>query len=112
MREREKIKSQQHYINTLIAAGMSGFIGAFSTFIFASIKKRLQSGQALPSITKMGPRDWLAETFRGSINYSLCFTPPTVIQQMLDEYGKEKNGSGISSLKHYFQAQLAALPQR
>ncbi len=112
MGQNEQITLNQHYANTLIAAGSSGFIGAFSTFIFASIKKRLQSGQALPSITKMGPRAWLAETFRGSINYSFCFTPPSVIQQMSDEYGKEKDGSGNESsqlLKTLFSGAIGGI---
>lgn len=79
------------YQNTLIAATTSGFVGAYAGFFFQATKKRLQSAQTLPRITELGPKKWCRETFRGSLSFSLCLVPTSVIQQMADEYCKRHN---------------------
>lgn len=84
-------QTNQSYINPLIAATTSGFVGAYAGFFFQATKKRKQSNQKLPSISEMGPRKWLRETFRGSFSYTACIVPTSVIQQMANEYCKRQN---------------------
>ena len=93
----EQTVSNHQYINVLIAGGVSGFTGAFTTFFFAAGKKRRQSGQAFPSISELGPRKWVRETFRGSIGNSVLLTPTAVIQQLSDQYWKQQGSANPSN---------------
>ncbi len=75
---------------SLIAAGVSGFFAGYAGFPFESIKKRLQSNQALPSAHNMGLRIWLRESFRGVGSYALTNIPASVAQQMTNHYFEEQ----------------------
>lgn len=91
MRSEQAASKNPSYTNTLIAGSTSGFIGSYTGFFFQATKKRLQSGQKLPSLLEMGPRKWVNETFRGSFNFAACLVPTAVIQQVADQYCKQSN---------------------
>lgn len=95
----EQTKSDRHFTNTLIAAVTSGLVGASSSFVFKGLKIRLQSGQPLPSISQLGPRIWIKESFRGSLSYTACLVSTSVVQQVSDRFFEEHNTSGIPLVK-------------
>ncbi|KTD35669.1 hypothetical protein Lmor_1116 [Legionella moravica] len=85
------VNPDDQYINTLIAASTSGLLGAGASFFFKGLKIRIQSGQALPSMSQLGAYYWAKETFRGTLSYAGCLVSTSIVQQMMARYLEKQN---------------------
>lgn len=88
----QKNQSTENYGNSLIAAGASGLAGAYASFFFEGMKKRLQSNQALPQFN-LSLFPWIKESFRGSSSFACSLVPTSIIQQMTHHYFSNQNSS-------------------
>lgn len=87
-----KEQSTENLVNSLVAAGTSGLAGAYASFFFEGVKKRLQSNQSLPQFqSNMLP--WIRESFRGSGSFACSLVPTSMIQQMAHQYFSKQNSS-------------------
>lgn len=92
-------EKQVNYGHSLIAAGISGFVGAYASFIFEGTKKRLQSNQPLPSLFKLGAAGWMKELFRGSSSFAGSLVPTSMLQQMTSHFFASQNLSTTTAGK-------------
>lgn len=81
-------KAKPTLAESAMAAGTSGFVGAYASFFFEGIKKRLQSNQKIPAVNTLGLNGWLKESFRGSSGFAASLVPTSIIQQMLSYHFK------------------------
>lgn len=89
--ESKKNYSNYKYYNSLIAAGSSGLTSGYTGFYFESTKKRLQTNQKIPAISKNNFLFWLKESFRGSGSFALSNIPTCIAQQMTHYFFVEHN---------------------
>lgn len=84
-------QSSISYAQKLGIAAAGGQSAALTAFLFEGTKKRIQSGQSLPSLSKLGPLGWVRESFRGVSSFSGSLVPTCMLQTTVEYQLKQRN---------------------